>query len=168
MALSASLATTRLWGGFFERDSRQSARTWWWGIFWRIMIWAMWLIVRIEIGDPRWNCLCGQVYLHTAHVSGAFSTDAIPASVLFQGWQWTLSSCQTGHQLEVPEQYRNRIIVFSRSLKRYSKARRIRAPAYSRALRRIKGGFPKEGSREVKIRFPEYQEGTELRWVSVR
>ena len=34
-----------------------------------------------------------------------------------------------------------RKIVISKFLKRYSKAKRIRAPAYSRALRRIKGGF---------------------------
>src|SRR6218665_2625250 len=34
-------------------------------------------------------------------------------------------------------------IVISKLLKRYSKAKRTRAPAYSRALRRIKGGFPK-------------------------
>src|SRR6218665_4001405 len=35
------------------------------------------------------------------------------------------------------------VIVISNLLKRYSKAKRTRAPAYSRALRRIKGGFPK-------------------------
>src|SRR6218665_3793646 len=34
------------------------------------------------------------------------------------------------------------VIVISKLLKRYSKAKRTRAPAYSRALRRIKGGFP--------------------------
>ena len=34
------------------------------------------------------------------------------------------------------------LIVISKFLKRYSKAKRIRAPAYSRALRRIKGAFP--------------------------
>src|SRR6218665_32106 len=33
------------------------------------------------------------------------------------------------------------VIVISKLLKRYSKAKRTRAPAYSRALRRIKGGF---------------------------
>src|SRR6218665_1751537 len=32
-------------------------------------------------------------------------------------------------------------IVISRFLKRYLKAKRTRAPAYSRTLRRIKGGF---------------------------
>src|SRR6218665_1568984 len=32
-------------------------------------------------------------------------------------------------------------IVISKLLKRYAKAKRTRAPAYSRALRRIKGGF---------------------------
>src|SRR6218665_273733 len=36
---------------------------------------------------------------------------------------------------------RNIVIVISKLLKRYSKAKRTRAPAYSRALRRIKGGF---------------------------
>ena len=35
------------------------------------------------------------------------------------------------------------VIVISKLLKRYSKAKRTRAPAYSRALRRIKGGFSK-------------------------
>ena len=35
------------------------------------------------------------------------------------------------------------VIVISGFLKRYSKAKRTRAPAYSGALRRIKGGFPK-------------------------
>src|SRR6218665_4110745 len=35
------------------------------------------------------------------------------------------------------------VIVNSKLQKRYSKAKRTRAPAYSRALRRIKGGFPK-------------------------
>ena len=33
------------------------------------------------------------------------------------------------------------VIVISKFLKRYLKAKRTRAPAYSRALRRIKGGF---------------------------
>ena len=33
------------------------------------------------------------------------------------------------------------VIVISRFLKCYLKAKRTRAPAYSRALRRIKGGF---------------------------
>src|SRR6218665_3863223 len=47
------------------------------------------------------------------------------------------------------------IIVISKFLKRYSKAKRTRAPAYSRALRLIKGGFPRGGSREAQIRFPE-------------
>ena len=35
------------------------------------------------------------------------------------------------------------VIVISKFLKRYSKAKRTRAPAYSRPLRRIKGRFPK-------------------------
>src|SRR6218665_1534585 len=49
------------------------------------------------------------------------------------------------------------VILISKSLKCYSKAKRTRAPAYSRALRRIKGGFQR-GSREAHVRFPEYQE----------
>src|SRR6218665_2948380 len=40
------------------------------------------------------------------------------------------------------------VILISRFLKRYSKAKRTRAPAYSRVLRRIKGGFSKEGGQE--------------------
>src|SRR6218665_950625 len=48
------------------------------------------------------------------------------------------------------------VIVISKFLRRYSKAKCTRAPAYSRALRRIKGGFPKGGSREAQVRFPEY------------
>ena len=35
------------------------------------------------------------------------------------------------------------VIVIAKLLKRYSKAKRNRAPAYSRALRRIKGGLSK-------------------------
>ena len=35
------------------------------------------------------------------------------------------------------------VIAISKLLQRYSKAKRTRAPAYSRALRRIKRGFPK-------------------------
>ena len=51
------------------------------------------------------------------------------------------------------------VIVISRFLKRYLKAKRTRAPAYSRALRRIKGGFQRErgASRETQVQFPEYQ-----------
>src|SRR6218665_1671277 len=37
------------------------------------------------------------------------------------------------------------VIVISELLKRYSKTKRTRAPAYSRALRRIKGGFQRGG-----------------------
>jgi len=61
------------------------------------------------------------------------------------------------------------VIVISRFLKRYLKAKRTRAPAYSRALRRIKG-VSKGGSREAQVRFPGYQKGTEvgvIRWVSL-
>jgi len=52
------------------------------------------------------------------------------------------------------------VIVISRLLKRNLKAKCTRAPAYSRALGRIKG-VPKGESREAQVRFPEVQEGTE-------
>ena len=45
--------------------------------------------------------------------------------------------------MEAAKNLRVIVIVISKLLKRYSKAKRTRAPAYSRALRRIKGGFPK-------------------------
>ena len=67
-----------------------------------------------------------------------------------------VTDLQTGH-VEQPLLVVLRIvIVISEFLKRYSKAKRTRAPAYSRVLRRIKGGFPKGGSREAQVRFPEY------------
>ena len=50
------------------------------------------------------------------------------------------------------------VIVNSRFLKSYLKAKRSRAPAYSRALRRIKG-FSKWWSREAQVQFLEGQEG---------
>ena len=56
--------------------------------------------------------------------------------------------------------YASIVIVVSRFLKRYSKAKRTRVPAYSQALRRIKWVFPK-GSKEAHVLIPEYQEGTE-------
>jgi len=51
------------------------------------------------------------------------------------------------------------VIVISKLLKRYSKAKRTRAPAYSRALRQIKGDFSKGWSREAQVLFPEGQLG---------
>src|SRR6218665_1667821 len=45
------------------------------------------------------------------------------------------------------------VIVISKLLKRYTKAKRTRAPAYSRALRRIKGGFPKGGQKKLRSDF---------------
>src|SRR6218665_3231187 len=45
------------------------------------------------------------------------------------------------------------VIVISKLLKRYSKAKRTRAPAYSRALRRIKGGFPMGGQEKLRSEF---------------
>jgi len=45
------------------------------------------------------------------------------------------------------------------------KAKRTRAPAYSRAQRRImQRGFPKGWSREDQVRFPKGQKGTEQCW----
>ena len=63
------------------------------------------------------------------------------------------------------------VIVISRFMKRYSKAKRTRAPAYSRALQRIKGGFPTEGGQEkIRSDFQNTRRGTELllRWVTFR
>ena len=45
------------------------------------------------------------------------------------------------------------VIVISRFLKRYLKVTRTRAPAYSRALRRIKGRFPKRGQEKLRSDF---------------
>ena len=45
------------------------------------------------------------------------------------------------------------VIVISRLLKCYLKAKRPRVPAYSRALRRIKRGFSKGWSREDLVLF---------------
>src|SRR6218665_304798 len=63
------------------------------------------------------------------------------------------------------------VIVISKFLKRYSKAKRTRAPAYSRPLRRIKGEFSKGGQvklirTEPQVRFPEYQYGSSVRTKS--
>ena len=44
-------------------------------------------------------------------------------------------------------------IVISRFIKRYLKAKRTRAPAYSRALRRIKGGFQRGGQEKLRSDF---------------
>jgi len=45
------------------------------------------------------------------------------------------------------------VIVIWKFLKRYPKAKRTRATAYSRALRRIKGGFPKGGQEKLRFDF---------------
>src|SRR6218665_2469291 len=47
----------------------------------------------------------------------------------------------TRHETAFNSHIHSLVIVITRFLKRYSKSKRIRAPAYSRALRRIKGGF---------------------------
>ena len=51
------------------------------------------------------------------------------------------------------------VIVISKLLKRYSKAKRTRAPAYSRALRQIKGGFPKGGQEKLRSEFQSTRRG---------
>ena len=51
------------------------------------------------------------------------------------------------------------VIVISKLLKRYSKAKRTRAPAYSQALRRIKGGFPKGGQEKLRSEFQSTRRG---------
>jgi len=51
------------------------------------------------------------------------------------------------------------VIVISRLLKRYLKAKRTRAPAYSRALRWIKGGFPKGGQEKLRSDFQRATRG---------
>src|SRR6218665_629105 len=51
---------------------------------------------------------------------------------------------------------RNRNLKIS---KRYSKAKRTRAPAYSPALRRIKGGFPKGGQEKLRSDFQSTRRG---------
>src|SRR6218665_103706 len=51
------------------------------------------------------------------------------------------------------------VIVISKLLKRYSQAKRTRAPAYSRALRRIKGGFPKGGQEKLRSEFQSTRRG---------
>src|SRR6218665_1484737 len=43
--------------------------------------------------------------------------------------------------------------LISKFLKRYSKPKRTRSPAYSRALRRIKGRFPKGGQEKLRSDF---------------
>src|SRR6218665_464048 len=50
------------------------------------------------------------------------------------------------------------VIIISRLLKRYSKAKRARAPAYSRALRRIKGGS-KGGQEKLRSDFQNTRRG---------
>src|SRR6218665_3367951 len=85
-----------------------------------------------------------------------------PQPKLFGCYSPIQELCLCWHlRLDTPCTWNRIVIVISKLLKRYSQAKRTRAPAYSRALRRIKGGFPKEGSREAQVRIPEYQEGTE-------
>jgi len=51
------------------------------------------------------------------------------------------------------------VIVISRFLKRYLKAKRTRTLAYSRALRRIKGGFPKGDQEKLRSDFQNTMRG---------
>ena|SRR6218665_11898 len=55
-----------------------------------------------EVGHRRWNCVCHYVHLHTAKVRGATSTAAFPRFSCLK--DEVISSCQTGHQLDVLEQ----------------------------------------------------------------
>src|SRR6218665_1906742 len=52
-----------------------------------------------------------------------------------------------------------KLIVISKLLKRYSKAKRTRSPAYSQALRRIKEGFPKGGQEKLRSDFQSTRRG---------
>ena len=52
---------------------------------------------------------------------------------------------------------RNRNLKISKAL--HLKAKRTRAPAYSRALRRIKEGFPKEGQEKLRFDFQNTRRG---------
>src|SRR6218665_383925 len=70
---------------------------------------------------------------------------------VFDYWHYTVAQVQ-----EVKKQNGLSIaivIVISRLLNRYLKNKRTRAPAYSRALIRIKDGFSKLWSRESQVRF---------------
>ena len=72
------------------------------------------------------------------------------------------------------------LFVFSKFLKRHSKAKRTTAPAYSRALRRIKGGFKRgvkrssgpnsrvPGGDRVAVRVGVVEMGGMIRRVRVR
>src|SRR6218665_1078046 len=76
----------------------------------------------------------------------------------------TLRSCTTRLTQWTRRYYRKChlviiVIVISELLKRYSKAKRTRAPAYSRALRRIKGGFPKGGQEKLRSEFQSTRRG---------
>ena len=57
------------------------------------------------------------------------------------------------------------VIVISKLLKRHSKAKR-KAPAYSRALRQIRGVFPKNSPWEAQIRLPEGERMRPVRGVA--
>src|SRR6218665_3055884 len=59
------------------------------------------------------------------------------------------------------------VIVNFKLLKRHSKAKR-RAPAYSRALRQIRGFFPKNSPWEAQVRFPEGERMRQIRGVFQR
>jgi len=51
------------------------------------------------------------MHRYTAEVRGAISMD-IPVSVLFEGWQWAMSSYKTGHtKLVTNWKYQNKISI---------------------------------------------------------
>jgi|SRR6218665_979994 len=59
----------------------------------------------------------------------------------------------SGHHINEGARWSSGINVISKFLKRYSKAKRTRAPAYSRALRRVKGGFQRGDQEKLRSDF---------------
>src|SRR6218665_220853 len=59
------------------------------------------------------------------------------------------------------------IVIFT-FIKRYLKAKRARAPAYSRTLRLIKEGFPKWGSGETHVRCRNVEFQLSTRYTSAK
>ena len=78
---------------------------------------------------------------------------------------WTPSIWDSEFDIATPRRsqfiydFPTNVIVISRFLKRYSKAKRTRAPAYSRALRRIKGSFQRGGQEKLRSDFQSTRRG---------
>src|SRR6218665_3550244 len=83
------LSWRRIQTGVPESDSEASSK------LLKIMIWCY--MVHSEVGHCRWNCQCDQMHRYTAEVRGDRS---IPLDLYIRSVLRT--SCQTGHQLEVP------------------------------------------------------------------